>query len=292
MYFDEDLILEVRLNSLKNFIDKFVIVESNFNHNGERRKPNFNINKFSSFKNKIEYILIDKQPKDIQAIKPLDSQDLISSKYITNAVKQENFQRNMIMKGLKDCDDEDWIIISDLDEIPNLNKIKFEKINEKFIFFKQDMIYYKFNLKLENFSWIGSKACKKKIFQSPQWLRNIKDRAFPWWRVDTIFSKKKYQSIKFVEEGGWHFTNIKKPEGIEKKLKSYLHHYEYDINPLGVKKIEKLIKEKKAVYNIKSDMRDYKNKFYDNPELKLLDLNKLPSYILDNKNKFSDWIEE
>ena len=95
-----------------------------------------------------------------------------------------------------------------------------------------------------------------------------------------------------MEEGGWHFTNIKKPEGIEKKLKSYLHHYEYDINPLGVKKIEKLIKEKKAVYNIKSDMRDYKNKFYDNPELKLLDLNKLPSYILDNKNKFSDWIEE
>ena len=135
-------------------------------------------------------------------------------------------------------------------------------------------------------------ACKKKKIQSPQWVRNIKDRTFPWWRVDTIFSKKKYQSIKFVEEGGWHFTNIKKPEEIEKKLKSYLHHYEYDINPLGVKKIEKLIKEKKAVYNIKSDMRDYKNKFNDNPKLKLLDLNKLPSYILDNKNKFSDWIEE
>ena len=70
----------------------------------------------------------------------------------------------------------------------------------------------------------------------------------------------------------------------------HLHHFEYEVNPLGVKKIEELIKEKKAVYNIRADMK--MNKFQNNPELKLLDLNKLPKYIINNQNKFSDWIEK
>ena len=290
MYSDEDLILDIRLNFLSNFIHKFVIVESKFNHNGELKKQKFDINNFKNFKDKIEYIFIDEKPENLEVIDELENNKLNHSKYIMNAVKQENFQRNMIINGLKNSIDEDWIIISDLDEIPNLNNIKLTETKEKFVFFKQYMIYYKFNLELENFHWVGSKACKKKYFKSPQWLRNIKDKSFPWWRIDTIFSEKKYQNIKFVEEGGWHFTNIKKPSEIEKKLKTYLHHHEYNLNPLGLKKIENLIKERKAVYNIKADMR--LNKFEDNPNLKLLDLKKLPDYIINNKNKFKDWIED
>ena len=50
MYFDEDVILDVRLNFLDNHIDKFIIVESKFNHKGEKREPQFDINKFSKFK--------------------------------------------------------------------------------------------------------------------------------------------------------------------------------------------------------------------------------------------------
>ena len=290
MYSDEDLILDIRLNFLSNFIHKFVIVESKFNHNGELKKQKFDINNFKNFKDKIEYIFVDEKPENLEVIDELENNKLNHSKYIMNAVKQENFQRNMIIKGLKNSIDEDWIIISDLDEIPNLNNIKLAETKEKFVFFKQYMIYYKFNLELENFHWVGSKACKKKYFKSPQWLRNIKDKSFPWWRIDTIFSEKKYKNIKFVEEGGWHFTNIKKPSEIEKKLKTYLHHHEYNLNPLGLKKIENLIKERKAVYNIKTDMR--LNKFEDNPDLKLLDLKKLPDYIINNKNKFKDWIED
>ena len=290
MYSDEDLILDIRLNFLSNFIHKFVIVESKFNHNGELKKQKFDINNFKNFKDKIEYIFVDEKPENLEVIDELENNKLNHSKYIMNAVKQENFQRNMIIKGLKNSIDEDWIIISDLDEIPNLNNIKLTETKEKFVFFKQYMIYYKFNLELENFHWVGSKACKKKYFKSPQWLRNIKDKSFPWWRIDTIFSEKKYKNIKFVEEGGWHFTNIKKPSEIEKKLKTYLHHHEYNLNPLGLKKIENLIKERKAVYNIKADMR--LNKFEDNPNLKLLDLKKLPDYIINNKNKFKDWIED
>ena len=79
-------------------------------------------------------------------------------------------------------------------------------------------------------------------------------------------------------------------EDIEKKLKSYLHHREYDLNPLGIEKIKKMINEKKTIYNLKVDMRT--NKFDGGNELKKIDLNLLPSYISNNKNKFSDWIED
>ena len=79
---------------------------------------------------------------------------------------------------------------------------------------------------------------------SPQWLRNIKDRNYPFWRIDTLISKQKYTNIHFIENGGWHFSYLKTPQDIEKKLKAYLHHREYDINPLGVEKIEQMIKDK------------------------------------------------
>ena len=131
-----------------------------------------------------------------------------------NAGKRENRQRNFIVNGLKEAENEDLILISDVDEIPNLQNLDFLKINKKIIMFKQEMFYYKFNLKLPNFSWIGTKACKKKNLKSPQWLRNIKDRKFPFYRLDTLFSDNKYSSIKFIDNGGWHFTNIKTPEEI------------------------------------------------------------------------------
>ena len=151
-------------------------------------------------------------------------------------------------------------------------------------------MYYKFNLALENYPWIGTKACKKKKLKSPQWLRNIKDRAYPWWRFDTFFSKNKYIKIKIINDGGWHFSYIKSPENIEKKLKSYLHHREYDVNPVGIEKIQEMINNKKTIYNLKVDMRS--NKFDEGNELKKIDLNLLPSYISKNKEKFFNWIEE
>ena len=152
------------------------------------------------------------------------------------------------------------------------------------------MIYYKFNLFWNNFPWIGSKACKKKHLRSPQWLRNIKDRKYPWWRIDAIFSKTKYNDIKIFENGGWHFSYIKSPEDIEKKLRSYLHHAEYELNPIVTKKIADLIKQKKTVYNLKVDSRS--NKFKEGNLLEKLEMNLLPKYINDNLNKYLDWIEE
>lgn len=290
MYFDEEVILDLRLNVLNQHVDYFVIVESSFNHKGDKRRLRFDITKFKKFENKIIYLVFDNEPKKIEKIFQSDSEGEKSGKFILNALQRENGQRNFILKGLNNASDNDLILISDVDEIPNLENINFDKIKAKIFIFKQHMFYYKFNLKLPNLIWSGTKACKKKYLKSPQWLRNIKDKSYPWWRIDTFFSEKKYQNLELIEEGGWHFTNIKKPEEIEKKMRSYLHHHEYDLNPLGIQKIKQLIKERKALYNIKTDMR--LSKFDDHPNLKLLDLNKLPNYIYDNQDKFTDWIEK
>lgn len=289
MYFDEDIVLDVRLNLLNKYVDKFVIIESKFNHRGEPRQPLFDINKFSKFKNKIIYILKSDIPSTIEKIKDTDSKEEIYIKSIYNAVKRENLQRNQIMDGLKEAKQDDWIIISDLDEIPNLEKINFQEIKNKLVFFNQHMMYYKFNLKLENQKWHGSKACKFKDLQSPQWIRNIKVRKFPWWRFDIFFSKKKYRDILFIENGGWHFSYLKEPKDIQNKLRSYLHHVEYDENPLGIEKIKKMVDEKKPIYDLKVDQR--KNKFDTKNQLIKVDKDQLPSYILNNLKKFEDWIE-
>ena len=290
MYFDEDIVLDVRLNYLDKYIDQFIIIESEYNHKGEKRTPLFDINKFKKFENKIKYILTNDIPPGIEILKVDDNESEIYRKSIFNAWKRENLQRNQISVGLSDAQEEDWVIISDLDEIPNLSGIKLKDINDNFVFFKQDMMYYKFNLRLENYTWIGSKACKMKNLESPQWIRDIKDRKYNWWRVDTYFSKRKYSNILFVENGGWHFSYLKKPKDIEKKLKSYLHHIDYDMNPVGEKGIQEMINNKKTIYNIKADQKE--NKFDGTNKLNKIDINLLPSYILENKDKLKDWIEE
>ena len=290
MYFDEDIVLDVRLNFLDKYVDKFVIIESEFNHKGEKRSPLFDINKFLKFKDKIEYILIQTMPNEIELISEKDNKEEVYRKSIFNAWKRENYQRNQIKKGLVGASNEDWIIISDLDEIPNLEKIDIKEIKEDLIFFKQDMMYYKFNLKLKDHEWPGSKACKMKNLISPQWIRDIKSKKYSWWRVDTFFSKRKYNNIFFVKDGGWPFSYLKSPKNIEKKLKSYLHHIDYDLNPVGEKRIEKMINNKRTIYNIKVDQK--KNKFDGVNKLSKIDINLLPSYILENKDKFKDWIED
>ena len=291
MYFDEDLVLELRLNYLSKFVDQFVIVESKFNHKGEERKLKFNLKNFKKFEEKITYINLDQNPKGIEKVNENDNEIQKSHKYIFNSIKRENYQRNQIMNGINSADKEDWILISDVDEIPNLNKIDLKKIKKRLVFFKQDMMYYKFNLKYENFTWIGSRACKKKNLISPQWLRNIKNKNYPWWRLDTYFSNLKHTNIKFVEEGGWHFSYIKTPDLIEKKLKSYLHHREYDLNPIGIDGIKKMIENKTAIYNLKQDQRSL-NKIGSGEKLSKVDFANLPEYISSNKEKFNEWIED
>lgn len=290
MFFDEEMLLDLRLNILDKFVDQFVIVESSYTHSGKEKKLIFDINKYYKFKEKINYIILKDPPEGIEEINNDDNEGEISRKEILNALKRENLQRDTIFNGLKDADKNDWIIISDLDEIPDLTNINFNNIKNKIIFFKQKVFYYKLNLELKTLRWIGTKACKKKHLKSPQWLRNIKDKIYPKWRIDILFSEKKYNDIFFVENGGWHFTFVKKPEDIEKKLKSYLHHREYDIDPVGVDKIRNLINSKSVIYDHRVDQTQYK--FGGGQKLEKIDLEFLPRYISSNKEKYLDWLEK
>jgi len=289
MFYDEEMILDFRLNYLNNYVDKFVVVESSYTHSGKKRELIFDIKKYSKFKDKISYTVLDEEPGNLFEVDEKDNFDKKNSKYILNALKRENLQRNYITKGLKDASPEDMIIISDVDEIPNLEENNLNNLKNKIILFNQKFFYYKFNLELQSFDWYGSKACKKANLISPQWLRNIKSKKYPFWRLDTLFSKTKYQDIFFIKNGGWHFSNMKTPEAIEKKMSTYLHHREYDLNPLGIKKIKEIMKNKKAIYNLRADMKT--DKFDNTQNLVVSEISELPTYIQNNLEKYKDWIE-
>ena len=289
MYFDEEVVLDLRLNMLNDYVDYFIIVESTFTHRGDKRKLRFNLEKFKKFEKKIVYLVYDESPSNIEEVLSDDNHDEKSRKYILNAVYRENGQRDFLINGLQNADSEDLILVSDVDEIPNLENFNKRNINNKIILFKQDMFYYKFNLKLPNLIWTGTKACKKKVLQSPQWLRNIKDRKYPFYRLDTIFSKKKYINIEFINNGGWHFSNIKTASEIEHKLKSYLHHREFDENPMSENEINKIIENKQAIYDLKVDKKV--NKFGEGAQLENFSIDKLPKFLQDNLQNYKDWID-
>ena len=289
MYYNEDTILNLRLNYLNKFVDFFVIVESRYNHKGEKKKVNFNINKYLDFKNKIKYLILDKLPSNTEAIIDNDDEGEKSRKYILNGYKRDHFQRNHITKGIEDANLEDIILISDIDEIPNLEKINFGSIKNKLILFNQKMCYYKLNLYQKNYTWVGSRACKKKFLVNPQWLRDIKDKSYPYWRLDVLFSNKKYTDIFFVKNGGWHFSYLNTPKLIDEKLRSYTHHREYELNSLTNKEIEDRIKNRESIYNLNLDQT--KNQFSEGAKLDVLKVEELPEYVQNNYQKFEKWLD-
>ena len=289
MYFDEEIVLDLRLNTLDKYVDYFVIVESSFTHRGDKRNLKFDHKKFDKFKDKIIYLTFDKEPHGIEVVNENDNEAEKSRKYILNAAKRENGQRNHIRNGLRKASPEDLILISDVDEIPNLEELKLENLKEKILMFQQDMFYYKFDLKLPDIVWSGTKGCRKKDLISPQWLRNVKDKKYSLFRLDIIFSKIKYNSIKFIKNGGWHFSNIKSPKEIEHKLKSYLHHREFDEEPLSLDQIDSIIKNKQAIYDLKVDKTV--NKVGSGSKLVNYNFDKLPFYLKENKENYKEWLD-
>ena len=286
MFFDENMMLDLRLNVLDKYVSRFIICEATYNHNGQKKKLNFNINNFSKFKSKIDYIILDKQPDNLKIIHKGDKGKKREHKILDNALIRENFQRNFVHNKLTEFDDNDLILINDLDEIPDLEKFQYKK---KITIFQKKMLYFKFNLMYPDILWSGSKICKKKHLINPQWLRNIKTRKYPLWRLDILFSKKRYNDIEIIKEGGWHFTNIKSAEEIHHKMKNFLHHFEYEESGLKPEDIKKLINQRKALYNYGADKRQ--EKWSDNSDLIKINLDLLPKYISDNKDKFKEWID-
>ncbi len=287
-YFDEEVLLNFRLNCLNKYVDKFVIVECQYTHRGIKKNFNLDLKKIKKFKDKITYIKVSGKPSNLKIIKASDTQNDINTKHILNGYIWDHFQRNKIVEGLKNCDPNDIIMISDLDEIPNLKNVNFSRIKEKLIFFRQRILFYKFNLLYKDRFWFGTRACKKKNLISPQWIRDVKHKKYSFFRFDLLFSKRKYFDIFHVENGGWHYTNLKSAKDILKKLMNYAHYLEFELSKIKLKNIKKMILERKAIYNHEVDQRG--NKF--NGDIKLCKFSKKywPEYLKLNYNKYKKWI--
>ena len=262
MYFDEDLVLDIRLNTLNEKVDKFIIAEATKNHAGEPKKLNFNINKFPKFKDKINYLIIDDLPLDVKSFK----------KGWHENHARDQFQRNALERGYKEFSDQDIIMISDIDEIPDPEKLKEFKIEKKYACFLQKNFQSKLNLlNISDGDWAGTRICQKKYLRSPQWLRNFKLKRKSFW---SMFENK----MQIINNGGWHFSFLKDPQSIKHKIMSYSHQ-EYNTDEFtNTDLIKEKISKGKDLFN--RDIKYEKININDN----------FPKYIIDNKEKFKDWI--
>tara|TARA_A100001035_G_C27708584_1_gene466050 strand:+ start:57 stop:938 length:882 start_codon:yes stop_codon:yes gene_type:complete len=283
-YYSEDLMLDIRFNILNEFVDKFIIVEAKHSHSGEKKILNFNINNFPKFKDKIEYLIIENEPEGI-----IKNTNESSIKRMNSLLRIEQ-SYNYISNALKDVSEEDLICLSDNDEIPNFESKDFKNSKNDIFIFKQLFFYYKFNLFYDLMPWFGTKACKKKKLNSLSWLRNLKNKKYPWWRIDTYFSNTKQTNVQIVTDGGWHFTNLKTAEEIHKKLSNFGHHNEYDESGLTVKDIQFCIDNRIVNYNHLADKSD-SNKYTAEYKLKLVNDEILPKFLAENKDKYKNWFD-
>jgi len=263
MYFDDDLVLDIRLNTLDKYVDHFVIAEATMDHAGNEKKLNFDIKKFIKFKNKINYLIIEDLPKNIKTYK----------KDWHPAHIRDQFQRNSLERGYRKFTDNDLIMISDIDEIPNPKKIQEFKIKNRYACFIQKNFQAKINnLNITNENWPGTKICQKKFLKSPQWLRNLKTKKRKIW---SFFRDKEPQVIF---NGGWHFSFLKNNELIQKKIMSFAHQ---EFNQSNLTDLESIRKRVDSGLDIFERQYQYKKIPLDQ---------EFPQYILENKSKFKDWI--
>ena len=286
-YFNEPLIMDVRFNILNEHVTKFIIVESAYSHSGEKKKINFDKNLYPQFKDKIEHIIVDKEPENI-----LDTDNAhkdINKR--TNSILRITLQRNEALKACKEASEEDYIFYSDNDEIPNFNEINFYKNKSKIIIFEQKLFYYKFNLLNDRIFWYGTKGAKKKYIKSISDLRHIKPKKYPFWRIDTLFSKNKFSNLKIIKNGGWHFTQLKKPEDLFEKIKNDEHHNEFDKLDVNIDYIKNMIDNKFIEYDHLSDSKST-SKIGNRFKLKSIDIIlNMPTYLKKNIKKYEDWFD-
>lgn len=281
-YFEEDLIMDLRFNILNPYVDKFIVCESTFTHSGNKKKINFDKKKYPKFKDKIIHLVLENEPDDL--IKK-DYLDTIEKRF--NSILRIKHQRNHIMKALEEFSINDLVIYSDNDEIPNLENIDLKNVKKKFLIFNQKLFYYKLDLVVPKLSWFGSKACKFKYLKSIDNLRNIKNKKYSLFRIDTYFSDIKNVSVKIVNNGGWHFSNLKSAKQLEKKYLNDENHAEYELKDTSYEIIKDNILRKVVPYNYEVDKSS--NQRFNETKLENINLNYLPKYINNNIEKYKEW---
>ncbi len=258
-FFDNNFMFDFRYNVLKNYVDKFIVCESLYDHRNNKKGINFDPEKKYINDPQILHIVIEKPfPKN------------------TNAWQNQAIQRDYIIKKLNFAEDNDFIFFSDPDEILNPEVLKNFDLKKKYGIFLQRFFNYKFNIFNSYESpWEGTKVCKKKDLKSIDFMREKvrkKNLIYKFYRFD------KEKNIQIFENAGWHFNNIMSPEMISKKLKTFAHN-EYSSEEFSsVETIRAKIKEKIDLFN--------RNEKY---EVVKIDEG-FPKYLLDNLLKFKDYI--
>lgn len=289
-FYSEHLMMDVRFNVLNDYVEKFIVCESTISHSGEKKKLNFNINNYPKFKDKIIYIVIDEEPEGIIGKKNGFAEP---HEKRSDSLKRIELSYDYMIKAISSASDNDLIILSDNDEIPNLNSEQFKKTKKDIIIFKQLFFYYKFNLLYDLVPWFGSKAAKKKKLLSMSWLRNLKNKRYPFWRVDTLFSNTRYINLEIINDGGWHFTNLMTAEKLYEKLTNFGHHDEFELSGMTIKDLQKKIDNKEVFFNHFVDKQKYKERWNFDYKLKKIDDKKLPLYLQSQKaqSKLKEWFD-
>jgi beta-1,4-mannosyl-glycoprotein beta-1,4-N-acetylglucosaminyltransferase len=275
-FFNELDILEIRLNELYDIVDYFVIVESSVTHSGENKPFYFDENKdrFSKFLDKIINFKIINTPNDFINLTPTDDNELIKiNEYIINQTNRFNrysqpdygrdfFQKESVRRALINCEDNDLILISDADEIPNqqiLKNIKNLDLENTIYSLNQTMYCYYLNYLKQN-DWYGTKMGLYK---------NMKKYSFNEIRGDESLSTK-------INNGGWHFSFQGGLKMVTKKLLSYSARDM--VNPYVLSSIEK-------------NMENGIDPFFRGSLQKVIVDNSYPIYIQDNLVKLSHMIK-
>ncbi len=255
---DENHLLEIRLNELDKYVDYFVIVEFGETHQGNKKNQNIDKNLIDKFKSKIRYYYVD------------------SFENIKEPHGRDQYQRNYLSKGLYDAEKNDLILLSDIDEIPNLKKIEISQVANSIIAFSQVHSMYKLNLCLDE-KWIGSKICRFQNLKSLQWLRSLRTKKYSFFRIDKLLSPRYSRNVKIINNGGWHFGWLRTSDSIIKKLESYAHS-EHNTEYFKNKNLlDQCIREKKNFFNKRETLRTKT-------------LEELPDYIQKNFEKYKDWL--
>ena len=260
IFFNENLLTEIRFNILDKFVDYFVVCESYYDHRGNIKGYLFDKDKFKKFSEKIIYVKIDKFPKEL------------------GIWERQDYQRDFLKNGLKNSNPDDLIIYSDADEIINPVIIKnLIDIENNVAICEQYCFYYKLNLLSDQYSnnWEGSRAIKYKNLRSFSWLRSIakKNLKYSFFRFD------RFKKIKVIKQGGWHFSYLMSEKDIQKKIKSWTHSELDTVENSDLDVIRKRVKENKDLFGreIKYSKLEFSEKYF-------------PEYLVKNKNSYQDWI--
>ena len=284
-FYSEHMMLDARFHILDKHVEKFIVTEATYSHSGKKKELNFNIDNFPKFKDKIIYLIIDKEPNNL-----IEDANVTDSIKRLNSIKRIELSYDYMQNAIENIAEDDLVILSDNDEIPNLNSKQFQSCTRNVILFKQLFFYYKFNLHYDLMPWFGSKACKKKSLKSFSWLNNLKAKKYPFWRIDTYFSKNKLNNLEIIEDGGWHFTNLKSPEDLFEKFKNFGHHDEFENSGISVEMLKNYIDQGIVFYNHFLDQKN-PNKWKNNYSLKKIDDHLLPKYLIENKLKYKEWFK-